>query len=258
MVPVTPLGKFKRRPLLYRYLYKTELLLGSLPMVIVTPVVGAIVAAAVAARAPDHEVVRHGEIIDRSSYLHVFGVAAAGALAGVGVVLVLAFLWNVWAYRSRTDPSFATKWGLNPKPLRDLNESPKRRRQTHLMPTVFLDATDIPPLDPATTLGPVTGIALLPDRSLMEMLPPGVAVDSRGLWFHPIRQGVAVAPEGRYEIRWYGRWRNHDYEIGRSVHDHRWPKSYTPAEIAVLNAAAERVLVATIQREQRGPQQPGH
>lgn len=164
--PVAP-GEFKRRPLLYRYLFKTEQLLGSLPMVIVTPVVGAIGAAAVAARAPDHEVVRGGDVIDRSSYLHVFGVAAIGALAGVVLVLVLAFLWNVWTYRSRTDRSFATQWGLTPKPLTDLTESPQRRRQTHVMPTVFLNATDVPPLDPATTLGPIKGIAQLPDRSLM-------------------------------------------------------------------------------------------
>jgi hypothetical protein len=251
MLPQVPPGKFPRAPLWWRYLYKTEQLLGSLPMVIVTPVVGAIVAAAVAARAPDHEVVSGGEVIDRSSYLHVFAVAAGGALAGVGAVLVLAFLWNVWTYRRRTDPSFATHWGLNPKPLRNLSESPQRKRQTHVMPTVFLDATDVPPLDPATTLGPVKAITQLPDRSLMEMLPPGVAVDSKGIWFHPIRQGIAVAPEGRYEIRWYGRWRNHDYEIGLSVHDHKWPKRYSPTEIAAMNAAAERTIIATISKEQQ-------
>lgn len=257
MLPAVPPGKFPRAPLWWRYLYKTEQLLGSLPMVIVTPVVGAIVAAAVAARAPSHEVVRGGEVIDRSSYLHVFAVAAGGAIAGVLIVIVLACLWNVWSYRHGTDPSFATKWGLTPKPLRDLTESAQRKRQTHLMPTVFLDATDMPPLDPATTLGPVKGIAHLPDRSLTEMLLPGVAVDSKGLWFHPIRQGIAVAPEGRYAIRWYGRWRNHDYEIGRSVHDHKWPKRYTPTEITAMNATAERILVATIQREQRDPPHPG-
>ena len=236
---------------MYRYLFKTEQLLGSLPMVIVTPVVGAIGAAAVAARAPDHEVVRGGDVIDRSSYLHVFGVAAIGALAGVVLVLVLAFLWNVWTYRSRTDRSFATQWSLTPKPLTDLTESPQRRRQTHVMPTVFLNATDVPPLDPATTLGPIKGIAQLPDRSLMAMPPYGLATDTKGVWFHPIRQTAAIASEGRYEVRWYGRWRNLDYEIGRSVHEHKWHKPMTPQDIAVANAAMERAMFAQLELKPR-------
>jgi len=248
--PQVPPGKFRRAPLWWRYAFKAEQSLSSLPWVMLTPVVGAVAAAAVAAEVAPHEAVRNGQVIDGSSYLHVFWVAALGAFADVVFVILLAILWNVWTYRRRTDPSFATHWGLNPKPLRDLTESPQRRRQTHLMPTMFLNATDTPPLDPATTLGPVKGIAQLPDRSLMEMLPPGVAVDSKGVWFHPIREGIAVAPEGRYEIRWYGRWRNLDYEIGRSVHDHKWPKPYTPAEIIAMNAAAERAIIATISKEQ--------
>ena len=240
--------KFRRSPLWWRYFFKTEQSLGSLPMVIVTPVLGAVVAAAVAARVPDHEVVRGGVVIDRSSYLHVFWVACVGAVIGAVAAMLVAFVWNIWTYRNRTDPSFQTKWGLTPKPLRDLTESDWRKRQTHLMPTVFLDAADIPPLDPATTLGPVSGIAQLPDRSLYPMPPNGMAVDSKGIWFHPIRQTAAVAPEGRYEVRWYGRWRNHDYEIGRSVHEHKWPKPMTPTEIAAANAAMERALVAQLSK----------
>jgi hypothetical protein len=254
MLPDVAPGKFRRAPLWWRYVFKAEQSLSSLPWVILASVVGAVVAAAVAAGLAPHEAVRNGQVIDQSSYLHVFWVAALGAFADVVFVIVLAILWSVWTYRRWTDSSFATRWGLNPKPLRDLTESDWRKRQTHVMATVFLDATDIPPLDPANTLGPVKGIARLPDRSLMEMLPPGVAVDSKGVWFHPIRQGF-VAPEGRYEIRWYGRWRNHDYEIGRSVQDHKWPKPYTPAEIVAMNAAAERAIIATIQKEQQQPRQ---
>lgn len=220
MLPDVPAGEFPRGPLWWRYIFKTEQSLGSLPMVIVTPVLGAVTAAAVAARAPDHEVLRGGAVIDRSSYLHVLWVAAVGALAGVMVAILLAFLWNVWSYRHRTDPSFQTKWDLSPSPLRDLTESEWRKRQTHTMPTVLLIATDLPPLDPATTLGPVSGTAQLPDRSLYPMPPHGMGIDKTGIWFHPIRlTGQAAAP-GRYEVRWYGRWRNHDYEIGRSVHTH--------------------------------------
>jgi hypothetical protein len=238
-----------------RYAFKAEQSLGSLPWVMLASVVGAVVAAAVAAELAPHEAVRNGQVID-VSYLHLAWVAALGALADVVLVILLAILWNVWTYRDRTDPSFATHWGLNPKPLRDLTESDWRKRQTHVMATIFLDATDTPPLDPATTLGPVSGIAQLPDESLFPIQPHGMGIDSKGVWFHPVRQGF-IAPEGQYEIRWYGRWRNHDYEIGRSTHDHKWPKPYTPAEIASINAAAERAILATIQREQRGPQQPG-
>jgi hypothetical protein len=220
MLLQVPPGKFRRSPLWWRYLYKTEQVLGSLPMVIVTPVFGAVAAAAVAAKAPSRELVRNGIVVDESSYRHVFGVATLGALAGIGLAILLAFLWNVWTYRRRTDPSFQTKWGLNPKPLRDLTESDWRKRQTHVMPTVFLDAAGTPPLDPATTLGPVSGIAQLPNRSLYPMPPGGMAIDSKGIWFHPIRLTGQAATPGRYEVRWYGRWHNRDYEIGRSVHIH--------------------------------------
>ena len=220
MLPELPPGDFPRAPLWWRYAGKTEQSLGSLPLVIVTPILGAVVAAAVAARAPDRQVLSDGAVIDRSSYLHVFWVAAAGAFAGVMVAILLAFLWNVWSYRNRTDSSFRTKWDLSPSPLRDLTESESRKRQTHSMPTILLIAVDVPPLDPGTTLGPVSATAQLPDRSLYPMPPNGMGIDKTGVWFHPIRlTGHAAAP-GRYEVRWYGRWRNHDYEIGRSVHIH--------------------------------------
>jgi hypothetical protein len=189
-------------------------------MVIVTPMFGAVIAAAVAARAPTREVVRKGLVVDQSSYLWVFGVAALGALAGIMFAILLALLWNVWTYRHRTDGSWATKWDLSVSRLQDLTESAWRQKQTHTMPTVLLVAADIPPLNPATMLGPVSGIAQLPDRSLYPMSPHGMGIDSTGVWFHPIRLTGDQASPGRYEVRWYGRWHKHDYEIGRSVHVH--------------------------------------
>jgi hypothetical protein len=203
-----------------RYAFKTEQVISSLPMAIVTPVFGAVAAAAVAAKAPTLEVVRNGVVVDQSSYLHVFGAAALGALAGIMLAILLAFAWNVWIYRRRTDSSWATKWDLSVSRLRDLTESAWRKKQTHDMPTVLLISADIPPLAPATALGPVRGIAQLPDGSLFPMAPNGMGIDGTGVWFHPIRRTGDQASPGRYEVRWYGRWHQHDYEIARSVHIH--------------------------------------
>jgi hypothetical protein len=205
-------------PLWVRYAFKTEQALGSLPMVIVTPVFGGVAAAAVAVKAPAREVVRNGVVVDQSSYLGVVGLAALGALIGILLAILLALLWNVWTYRHRTDPSWATKWDLGVSQLRDLTESAWRQKQTHIMPTVLLISADIPPLAPATALGPVSGTAQLPDGSLFPIPPSGMGIDNTGVWFHPIRLTGQPASPGRYEVRWYGRWRQHDYEIARSVH----------------------------------------
>jgi hypothetical protein len=83
VLPQVPAGKFKRGPRLWRYAYKAEQSLSSLPWVILTAVVGAVVAAAVAAGVAPDEAVRNGQVIGRSSYLHVFWVAALGAFADV-------------------------------------------------------------------------------------------------------------------------------------------------------------------------------
>ncbi|MGZ6569337.1 MAG: hypothetical protein ACXVHB_34115 [Solirubrobacteraceae bacterium] len=85
---------------------KTEAALGSLPMVVLTPVVGAIVGTAWATAQPTREVVRHGVVGADGSFLHALLFAAAGAALGIALMTTAASLWLAAAYWVRGDPAW--------------------------------------------------------------------------------------------------------------------------------------------------------
>lgn len=85
-----------------RVIARTEQELGALPMVVVTPVVAAVVGAAVAFRYTPAQHVHHGVVAAPSLWLSLF-LAAAGAAVGIFLVLVVLVLSFWLGYLARPE-----------------------------------------------------------------------------------------------------------------------------------------------------------
>jgi hypothetical protein len=211
--------RFPRWRLFQRHLTGTEATLGSLPMVILTPIIAAVIAAAWAASAPTREVVRRGVVVGQASFFDVLLSAAFGALLGIALVVVGVALKSVVSYHLRGDPSWEVRWDIG-------KETPSPAVTTTRNDVRLVCVTD-PPID-VTTLGYVDAVVRLPTGEWRRMpqnglgpiyVTPGPNSPTNGWYFQPVGSPSGPFPPGGYEVRWYGTtargWR---FEIARSRH----------------------------------------
>ncbi len=97
--------RFPWRRLGWRMRYSAESAQGRLPMMLWGPMIGAVIGTLVALH--DHpEVIRHGLVVSLPSSGEVVAGAATGAVVGVGVTFLLAFLWASVRYLARGDDTW--------------------------------------------------------------------------------------------------------------------------------------------------------
>lgn len=190
--------------------------MGSLPMVIFTPVISAAVGAAWAASLPIREVVRRGRIVTEASFWHLLAFAVLGVLLGLAVVTVGVALWGVVSYRLRGDRAWEVRWGLSDT----ITPAGIRMRRNG----VQLVGVANPPVAVAA-LGYVDAVVRLPSGEYRLMPQHGMgplggmrSTDS-GWWFPPAGSVHEPIAPGEYEVRWYGTTaRRRRFEIARSKH----------------------------------------
>ena len=108
-----PLDQFPRGRVRARVIAEVERELGSLPMVLITPVVAA-VAGAVAAfvYTPAERV--HDGLVETPSLWASLGLAAVGAAIGIALVLTLLWLWFWLSYIAAPERSWSLGWTDGP------------------------------------------------------------------------------------------------------------------------------------------------
>jgi hypothetical protein len=194
--------RFPRCGVFWRTWFATERLLGTLPMVVVTPIVGALFGTAWAVSHPSVEVVRHGLVVPARQSL--WGVLFTALIAGgVGVLamifLVFVVVW-VW-YRLLGD----RVW-----------EGVYARTLTQSVGSLML--FDIRrkgsvPVDPMT-LNPLGCFVKTPSGTTWPSTEGDLysRTNPEGFTAH-----APLTPEpGTYEARWYStRGRSREYEVAR-------------------------------------------
>lgn len=192
---------FPRWRLCWRHIARTEAELGSLPMVIVTPVVGATVGAAWAASLPIREIVRRGVVVAQASFWHVLLFVILGVLLGIVLVTAGVVLVSIASYRLRGDPAWKVHW--------DLSDNTTPQGVVTKRNGVQLVCVSNPPVD-VTTLGYVDAVVRLPSGEFRLMPQHGMGPlrktrnTANGLWFPPVGLMHGPIPGGKYAVRWYG------------------------------------------------------
>lgn len=191
MIERTIPKQFPRWRLLRRIVLETEQMLGRLPLLILTPTVGAITATAYAASHPG-EVERRGVVtLVHQSFWDALGSALIGGLGGIAVVGALVLLyqsvgywlwqrraWTIWLVRSGTG-EYASCW---------------------------LEASNPAAL---TTIGALAATVKLPSGVHLQ---GQVKIGLNPYFLMPVEPG----PE-RYDVRWYATPdRSRQYELTRS------------------------------------------
>jgi len=206
MIADNPPKRFPRWRRWWRYFDKTEDMLGSLPMVIVTPVMAAAVAAAWTASLPTREVVRRGAVVAQSSFWHGLFVAVLGVGVGAGIAVLAAAVWCIVSYNLRGDPAWKVRWEITEQRV---NGAVMRRGG------VALVCESDPPVD-VVSLGYVDAVLRPPGGEHRWMPQHGMGNGESGWWFHAANPSGPI-PLGTYEVRWYGTTRRHRrFEIARS------------------------------------------
>jgi hypothetical protein len=107
------LDSFPRGRVRARVIADTEKELGSLPMVLITPVVAAVVGSVVAfVYAPAERV--HDGLVEAPSLWASLGLAVIGAALGVAVVLLLLGLWFWLSYLAAPEREWSLGWTDGP------------------------------------------------------------------------------------------------------------------------------------------------
>jgi hypothetical protein len=185
---------------------KTEATLGSLPMVVFTPVVGAIVGTAWATAEPTREVVRHGVLVAEGSFLNALLFAAVGAALGIALVISAISLWFVTSYWVRGDPAWEAR----------LEFLDKTKNGIHASGSSAIRRTVSDPPSDVATLGDVEVVLRQPSGRFSHMPRRGMNGDQSAIGFAPMGLGTHF-PRGEYEIRWYGTFPSRRrYEITRA------------------------------------------
>lgn len=104
---------FPRGRVRSRAIADTERELGSLPMVLITPVVAAVVGAVVAFVYTPAERVHNG-LVETPSLWTTLALAALGALLGVALVLTVLVLWFWLSYIARPERDWRLAWTDGP------------------------------------------------------------------------------------------------------------------------------------------------
>jgi len=184
----TELTNFPHGCVRARVRWWTENLLGSLPMVLVTPLVASVLATVLAVSQPS-EAVRHGRVVS-PSFLTSLGLALGGGVGGIAAVVTLSILcvWLRYWISGYQDPKL---------------ESVRTSGQTALI----------------TLQGRRGRKGPAPTVSALEAFvrgPQGVVHHYKGdETSDGIVLGQPPAP-GAYEVRWYGQTTRHArYEITR-------------------------------------------
>jgi hypothetical protein len=107
------LDAFPRGRVRSRVIADTEKELGSLPMVLITPVVAAVVGAVVAFVYTPAERVRDG-LVETPSLWASLGLAAVGAALGVAIVMTVLGLWSWLSYLACPERNWRLGWTDGP------------------------------------------------------------------------------------------------------------------------------------------------
>jgi hypothetical protein len=107
------LDRFPRGRVRARVIADTEKELGSLPMVLITPVVAAVAGAVVAFVYTPAERIHDGPVETPSLWTSL-GLAAVGAAIGIVLVLAVLALWFWLSYLARPERSWRLRWTDGP------------------------------------------------------------------------------------------------------------------------------------------------
>jgi len=180
--------EFPKGRVLARCRLKTRETLGTLPMVIVTPVVAAVVSAAWASTHPAREVVRGNVVVSQTGFGQVLSSSVIGLLGGLGAVLVAVFAWQLVSYHRYGDPDWNVGWQWDDG--------------GHLS-RVFLEYGGDVSVG-KLTLGHVEAELHRPDAPPMRIPYNLISPSTDALWFMAVPDKWHPPPPGTYEARWYG------------------------------------------------------
>ena len=198
-----PIGRFPRWRVWNRHVANVEAALSSVWLVITTPVVGAVLAAAFAATASTREAVRNGVVVGQTSLGHALIFAAIGGGGGILVVLIILGLRSFLSYQIRGDRNWRVRWAL----VDDGFQSRKNEvALTRKHQSVRIE-----------DLGIIEAATRFPDGDVRAIKQKEMLHNAYEIGFLPVGSIYIPFPRGIYQVRWYGTTpRGRSYEIARS------------------------------------------
>jgi hypothetical protein len=195
-------SRFPRWRLWRRTYQDTETKLGSLPLLLMTPILAAALAAFFATSQPP-EIVRNGVVIGSSSLTNLV-LAVGGGVGGVAVAALGTYVVLVTRYLWRGDGSWsAQNWG----------SGPQGAPGTESFGTLLLRCTVTPRLS-TIDLGDYECWIKTPNRQVWEILDGSYLSGGRG----GLSAMFAGLIDGGHHVRWYAtRGRPKHVELARAT-----------------------------------------